>query len=65
MKAESLQNIWKGVDSGIRPKQKDELDEILNRKIRKTMNNFYVSMSISVVISVGFLIFLVKYLNIL
>ena len=59
MKADSLQNIWKQVDSGIKQKSGNELDTILEKKIRKTMNKFYLSLAVSIVVSIGFLVFLI------
>ncbi|NOX84759.1 MAG: hypothetical protein GXO86_02155 [Chlorobi bacterium] len=59
MTTDSLQNIWKNIDSGIEQKPKKELESILEKKIKKTMNKFYVSLGISMTISIGFLIFLI------
>lgn len=59
MTTDSLQNIWKRVDSGIEQKPKNELDSILEKKIKRTMNRFYLSLGISVTISTGFLVFLI------
>ncbi len=59
MTTDSLHNIWKHVDSGIEQKPEKELDSILERKIKKTMNKFYMSLAVSVTVSVGFLVFLI------
>jgi len=59
MTTDSLQNIWKQVDSGIERKPENELNSILERKVRKTMNRFYLSLGVSVMISAGFLVFLI------
>ena len=53
-----FQNVWKNIDSEINLKSTDELNVILQTKIRKTMNKFLVTFCIDVIVCVGLLVFL-------
>ncbi|MFW5820782.1 MAG: hypothetical protein ACOCWA_05795, partial [Bacteroidota bacterium] len=53
-----LQKIWKTVDSKIEPKSENELRLILESKIRKVMNKFYILNIGTLLITAGFFIFL-------
>ncbi len=59
MENNELQNIWKNLDSRITPKSKDELKQLLSAKIKATINKFLFSFSISAVICIGLIVFLV------
>ena len=59
MENNELQRIWKSIDSTINVKSKEELNTMLEKKTRKTMNKFYYFIGIAIVISVGFITFLI------
>ena len=54
-----LQRIWKNIDSEIDLKTSGELNQLLNNKIRKTINKFFIILSIDIIVSVGLIVFLV------
>lgn len=58
MKNNELQKIWKTIDTEINQKTIDELNLLLTSKTKQTINKFLVILSISILISVGLLIFL-------
>ena len=59
MENSELQKIWKTIDNGINMRSKDELNLLLMSKARQTMNKFSGIISISVLVSLGLLIFLI------
>lgn len=59
MENNELQKIWKTIDTEINQKTIDELNLLLTSKAKQTINKFLVILSISILISVGLLIFLV------
>jgi hypothetical protein len=58
MENDELQKIWKNVDSEINQKTKDELNLLLTSKTKQTLNKFLVIISISILVSLGLLIYL-------
>lgn len=58
MENNELQKIWKTFDTEINQKTIDELNLLLTSKTKQTINKFLVILSISILISVGLLIFL-------
>ena len=58
MEITEFQNAWKNIDSEINLKSTDELNSILEVKIRKTMNKFLVTFCVDVIVCVGLLAFL-------
>lgn len=58
MKNSELQSIWKSINTEIHEKSKDELNLLLKSKAKQTINKFIAIMSISIVVSVGMLVFL-------
>lgn len=59
MENTELQRIWKNIDSEIELKTSGELNQLLNNKIRKTINKFFVILSIDIIVSAGLIVFLV------
>lgn len=59
MENTELQRIWKNIDSEIDLKTSGELNQLLNSKIRKTINKFFVILSIDIIVSAGLIVFLV------
>lgn len=59
MENTELQRIWKNIDSEIGLKTTGELNQLLNNKIRKTINKFFVILSIDIIVSAGLIVFLV------
>lgn len=58
MKNSELQSIWKSINTEIHEKSKDELNLLLKSKAKQTINKFIAIISISIVVSVGMLVFL-------
>jgi len=58
MENSELQSIWKSINTEIHEKSKDELNLLLKSKAKQTINKFIAIMSISIVVSVGLLVFL-------
>lgn len=58
MENNELQKIWKSVDFALNQKSKDELNLLLTSKTKQTINKFLVTMSISILICIGLLIYL-------
>ncbi|MFC2152291.1 hypothetical protein ACFLSE_07155 [Bacteroidota bacterium] len=54
-----MNNLWKGIDLEINLKSKEELKSILKEKTTRTMNKFYYFIGISIILSIGFIIFLI------
>lgn len=59
MENNELQRIWKNIDSEIGLKTTDELNQLLNNKIKRTINKFFVILIIDIIVSVGLIVFLV------
>lgn len=59
METNELQNIWKNIDSEINLKSKDELNQILTTKIKKTINKFLFFFSVDIIVCVGLIVFLI------
>lgn len=59
METNEFQNIWKNIDSEIKLKSKEELNQIFTVKTRKILNKFLFIFSIDIVTCVGLIIFLV------
>jgi hypothetical protein len=60
MKEEVLRSVWEDVSSGSEPMPRNELDEMLNRKINETLNRVYAVLGISAAVSLTVIILLVK-----
>lgn len=58
MENSELQKIWKNVDSEINQKSKDELKLLLLSKSKQTLNKFLFIIGVSVLVSIGLLIYL-------
>lgn len=58
MENSELQKIWKNVDSEINQKSKDELNLLLMSKSKQTLNKFLFIIGVSVLVSIGLLIYL-------
>jgi hypothetical protein len=58
MENNELQKIWKTVDTEINQKSKEELNLLLTSKTKQIINKFLVTMSISIFICIGLLIYL-------
>lgn len=59
MENKELQKIWKTIDTEINQKSREELNLLLTSKTRQTINKFLGIMSISILICVGLLMYLV------
>jgi len=59
MENTELQRIWKNIDSEIGLKTTDELNQLLNNKIKRTINKFFVILFIDIIVSVGLVVFLI------
>ena len=59
METNELQNIWKNIDSEISLKTRDELNQLLTIKTKKTINKFILIFSIDIIVCVGLIIFLI------
>ncbi len=53
-----LQEIWKNIDNEINYKSKDELNLLLKSKAKQTLNKYLVITSISIIVSLGLLVYL-------
>ena len=58
MENNELRKIWNTIDTEINQKSKVELDVLLNKKSRETMNKFLIIMGLSIFVCIGLLIFL-------
>jgi Na+/proline symporter len=58
MENNELQKIWKTIGTEINQKSKDELNLLLTSKTKQTMHKFLVIMSISIVVSLGLILYL-------
>jgi hypothetical protein len=59
MENNELQKIWKNIDSEIDLKTTGQLNQLLDNKIRKTINKFFFILSIDIVVSFGLIVFLI------
>ncbi|PKP34563.1 MAG: hypothetical protein CVU00_06255 [Bacteroidetes bacterium HGW-Bacteroidetes-17] len=59
METNELKNIWKKVDAGFNLKTKEELNQALAAKTKKTINKFLLILSIDIVVCIGMLVFLI------
>jgi len=59
METNEFQHIWKNIDSEIKLKTKEELDQIFTVKTRKILNKFLFIFSIDIVACAGLIVFLV------
>lgn len=59
METNELQNIWKNIDSEIKLKTKEELDQIFTVKSRKIINKFLFIFTIDLITCVGLIVFLI------
>ncbi len=58
MENNDILNIWKGLDNNFNLKSKEELNNLLNTKIRKTINKFLYVLGFSIIVCIGMIIFL-------
>jgi hypothetical protein len=58
MENNDLQNIWKSAENNFNLKSKEELNNLLVSKIRKTLNKFLYVFSFSILVCSGLIIFL-------
>jgi hypothetical protein len=59
MGTDKLQNIWRHIDSEIKHKTINELNQSLASKTRKTINKFLIFLAVDIVVCVGLIIFLI------
>jgi magnesium-transporting ATPase (P-type) len=59
METNEFQNIWKNIDSEIKLKSKEELDQIFTVKSRKIINKFLFIFMIDLITCVGLIVFLI------
>jgi hypothetical protein len=59
MGTDKLQNIWKNIDSEIKRKTIDELDQSLAAKTRHTINKFLIFLVVDILVCVGVIVFLI------
>jgi hypothetical protein len=59
MGTDKLQNIWKNIDSEIKRKTIDELDQSLAAKTRHTINKFLIFLVVDIIVCVGVIVFLI------
>lgn len=59
MENNELQKIWKNIDSEIDLKTTGQLNQLLDNKIRKTFNKFFLILSIDIIVSFGLIVFLI------
>jgi len=59
MENNELQKIWKNIDSEIDLKTTGQLNQLLDNKIRKTINKFFFILSIDIIVSFGLIVFLI------
>lgn len=58
MKNEHLQQLWKDIDSEMESKSREELDKLLDRKARKTVNKFISIIAVDILAAFGLIVFL-------
>lgn len=58
MENNDLQHTWKGMENQLNLKSKEELNNLLNNKIRKTINKFLYVLGFSIMVCTGLIIFL-------
>jgi hypothetical protein len=59
MENNEIENTWRNIDSKISPKSKDELNQLLTLKTRKTMNKFFYILGADITVCVGLIVFLI------
>jgi hypothetical protein len=59
MKTEKIIDTWKKIDSDVKPKTKEEMEQILSHKLKSTVNKFAMLIIIDLVCSIGVIIFLI------
>jgi hypothetical protein len=59
MENSELQKIWKNVDTEINQRSKEELNLLLTLKAKQTVNKFLVIISVSILVSIGLLVYLI------
>jgi hypothetical protein len=59
MENNEFQNTWKSIDSGIGLKSREELNNLLITKVRKTINKFLCVFGFSILVCTGLIIFLI------
>ena len=59
MENNELQKIWKGIDTEINPKSKDELNLLLTSKAKQTINRFLIIIVLSIIVSAGLMVWLI------
>lgn len=59
MENTELQKIWKTIDAEINLKSKDELKLLLKSKAKQTFNKFLIITSISILVSIGLIAYLI------
>ncbi|MFO7524281.1 MAG: hypothetical protein R6W68_02400, partial [Ignavibacteriaceae bacterium] len=59
MENNELQKIWKTIDTETNQKSMEELNLLLKSKAKQTINKFVIITGISVVISIGVIVFLI------
>jgi di/tricarboxylate transporter len=59
MKTEKILDTWKKIDSEVKPKTKEEMEQILSNKVKRTVNKFAVLIIIDLVCSIGLTTFLI------
>jgi hypothetical protein len=59
MATDKLQNIWKNIDSEIKRKTIDELDQSLGARTRQTINKFLLFLVVDMIVCAGVIVFLI------
>jgi len=59
MNEKDLQNIWNKIDSEIEFKSKDDLNQLLNAKVKKSINLYIYHLAFSALTSLGFITYLI------
>jgi hypothetical protein len=59
MENNEIENTWRNIDSKISSKSKDELNQLLTLKTRKTMNKFFYILSADITVCIGLIVFLI------
>ena len=57
METDKLLNVWKNIDSNIKLKTIDELDQSLTAKTNQTINKFLFILFIDIIVCVGLIFF--------
>ena len=59
MEDKDLKDIWKRIDSELDYKSQDEFNQLINSKVKKTINKYIFHFVFSAVTSLGFIAFLI------